>query len=81
MANLTHRTLDSTGKRTDASLVGKIIQHTGNKKTYVITGFAWNGEDDRWVFLHHVLGDSNVTIARPLDHLTGLRSDGLPRYL
>ena len=83
MADLTYNTKDSTGLVPDDSLIGVKLLHLGRMSVYHIDGFCWLGENDEWGYLHHeVRGDglNGPTIARPMHHLLGTRSNGEPRY-
>lgn len=65
-------------------LIGRVLRHTGNGNLYQIHGFCWLGESDEWGYLHSEVredGVPGVTIARPLSHLSGCRSNGDPRYV
>lgn len=61
-------------------LIGGTMRHTGNGKIYIILGYVWLGETDRWGYLHRARGEMGPMIARPMSHLEGTRSDGSPRY-
>jgi hypothetical protein len=83
MTDLTYITQDSTGLAPIPALIGVQLLHLGRMSKYQITGFCWLGASDEWGYLHHeVRGDglNGPTIARPLSHLTGNRSNGEPRY-
>lgn len=62
-------------------LIGGTMRHTGNGKTYVIIGYVWLGEADRWGYLHRAQGEMGPLIARPISHLDGYRSGGQTRYI
>lgn len=83
--DLTLNTPDKNGLSPVSSMIGVRLQHTGNKKVYVITGFCWLGDSDEWGYLHSQIvrddGLPGVTIARPFSHIYGKRSDGSPRYV
>ena len=81
--SLTYNTPDSLGVVPNMTLIGVRLLHLGRMAVYQITDFCWMGEHDEWGYVHHeVRGDglNGPTIARPLDHLTGVRSNGEPRY-
>ena len=83
MPDLTHLTHDEDRWVPDPHLIGKRLYHTGNGKTYQIFGFCWLGDTDRWGYLHAEVrldGLPGVTIARPMAHLDGRRSNGERRY-
>jgi len=83
MSSLTHNTQDSHGLVPNNELIGKRLLHLGRMSVYQITGFCWLGASDEWGYLHHeVRGDglNGPTIARPLAHIDGVKSDGKPRY-
>jgi hypothetical protein len=83
MSDLKYITPDSLGVQPDIDLIGVKLLHLGRMSMYQITGFCWMGETDEWGYLHHELrGDGlhGPTIARPLHHITGTRSNGEPRY-
>lgn len=61
-------------------LTGMVLRHTGNGKTYQITGSVWLGETDKWGYLHRAMGERGPVIARPLSHIKGKRRNGEPRY-
>lgn len=61
-------------------LIGGTMRHNGNGKTYVILGYVWLGETDRWGYLHRAVGEMGPLIARPMRHLEGNMSTGGPRY-
>jgi len=73
-----YNTFDRAGQRPNKNAIGSRIRHTGNQKIFTIMGFAWDGSTDLWHFLH--VGPDGITITRPLEHLTGARSDGAARY-
>lgn len=62
-------------------LIGGTMRHTGNGKRYVILGYVWLGETDEWGYLHRAVEEMGALIARPMDHLDGVRDDGTPRYV
>lgn len=62
-------------------LIGTLLKHTGNGKTYQITGSVWLGETDQWGYLHRAMGERGPMIARPLSHIKGTRSNGQRRYV
>ncbi len=83
-APLTYLTHDEDRWLPDMNFIGRKLLHRGNGKTYVVTGYCWLGETDRWGFLHSEIredGFPGVTIARPMSHISGDRSNGEPRYL
>lgn len=83
MSDLTFITRDSENRLPRIDLVGRKLLHTGNGKTYLVSGVCWLGATDEWGYLHAEIradGFPGVTIARPLSHLTGFRSDGEERY-
>lgn len=84
MADLTYLTEDIHGVTSDYSVgIGTKLLHLGRMSVYQITGFCWLGATDEWGYLHHeVRGDglNGPTIARPLSHIYGTRSNGEPRY-
>lgn len=75
---LTYQIYDDNGVVPSLSAIGTRLFHTGNGKTYTILGFAWNGDTDEWNFVH--VGPDGVLIVRPLSHIEGERSGGVPRY-
>lgn len=80
---LTLLTMDSDRWLPSVDLIGTRLVHLGNGKTYQITGFTWLGESDLWGYLHHELRDDGLqglTVARPLSHISGDRSNGERRY-
>ena len=83
MTDLTYTTPDSTNASPDPELIGTRLLHLGRMSVYQITGFCWLGGLDEWGYLHHeVRGDglNGPTIARPMHHIGGNRSNGKPRY-
>lgn len=64
----------------DPHMIGRSMRHTGNGKTYVILGYVWNGETDKWNYLHRAAGEDGPIITRPLSHLAGVRRNGENRY-
>lgn len=76
-----YSTPDTNGYVPEKGLIGQIVQHTGNRKTYEITGFAWMGDGDVWGFVHKRVDGSPPELCRPITHLTGNRSDGTRRYV
>lgn len=81
-ALLTHRVPDIHGNVPNMAWVNSRIRHSGNGKTYVVTGFAWMGATDEWGFVHHEfgVGPGAVLLCRPLSHMNGNRDDGTKRY-
>lgn len=80
---LTNDTIDVHGNSvTDYGFyVGMHLKHTGNGKTYVVHGFAWNGDTDTWGFFASQLAELNAAMVwRPLSHLAGKRNNGETRY-
>lgn len=83
---LDYSTPDVHGKIVDDGfqlLIGRRFVHSGNGKTYELVGFSWLGETDEWGFVMSRVTDDGLVappITRPLEHLTGDRSDGTPRY-
>jgi len=75
---LTYHTYDDNGQKPSMLAIGTRLFHTGNGKTYTITGFAWNGDTDEWNYVH--VGPDGIPIVRPLSHIEGERSGGVPRY-
>jgi hypothetical protein len=83
MTKLTYNIPDSVGRVPQDDLIGTKLLHLGRMSVYQIVGFCWLGATDEWGYLHHELqgtGLNGPTIARPLSHLTGTRSNGEPRY-
>lgn len=76
---LTLRTADVNGYVPNMDLIGVRLEHTGNCKVYVITGFAWLGDTGTWGFTH--LSPGGVICCRPMSHLLGKRDNGVPRYI
>lgn len=84
MAELTHNTKDAAGyvASMHTHLIGALLKHQGNGRTYIITGFAWMGATDEWGFVHHEAGNAfGVTIIRPISHVEGLMADNRARYV
>ena len=80
---LTLLTLDSIGQCPDTSLMGQMLRHNRNGRTYIIHGFCWDGKDDEWGFMHeeyHADGSRGITIVRPIHHIKGYTNDGKPRF-
>jgi len=80
---LTYHTTDVDGRTPNFLLIGQRLKHNGNGKTYLIHGFCFMGATDEWGFLHSELRDDGVpgvTLARPLNHIMGKRSNGELRY-
>lgn len=75
---LTYSTPDINGEVPMLELLGARKRHTGNGKIYTIMGFSWNGATDEWNNIH--VGPDGIPINRPLDHWTGNRDNGQPRY-
>lgn len=73
---------DSLGKLPDMNLVGQQFRHRGNGQIYTLTGYAWDGESDRWFFVmtKAIEGSYGVPVVRPLEHLEGNRENGSQRY-
>ena len=83
MSQLTYSTPDAHGSVPDNGLIGAMLFHLGCQRFYQITGFCWLGESDEWGYLHHEVRDDGLTgptVARPMSHLHGTRSNGEPRY-
>lgn len=76
---LTYKQEDKFGIVPNLNAIGTRMLHMGNHKVYTITGFAWNGDTDAWNYTH--VGPDGITIVRPIDHLTGNRENGMPRYV
>jgi len=74
MSKFHYGTTDSVGNIADPRLIGKVITHRGNNKTYRITGFCWLGETDEWGFLHSEDAEA-VVCCRPMRHLNRERYD------
>ena len=65
------------------NMLGTRLRHHGNGKLYIITGWCWLGATDEWGYLHSEWRDDGVpgvTIARPITHIYGRRSNGAARY-
>lgn len=77
--SFSYETRDVDNRTADLSLVGQKIRHTGNGKTYVITGLAWMGDTDEWGYVH--LSPEGVQCCRPMRHLNGQRDNGMQRYI
>lgn len=72
---------DTHGFLPDPSIVGNVLQHTGNEKQYLIVGFFWMSATDEWGYEHFEMGILNpVRIVRPLSHLAGMRRTNDFRY-
>jgi hypothetical protein len=82
---LTYATVDSHGFSPHADTLtpmpGVHMRHNGNGHTYVITGFAWLGENDLWGFLHRDVSYDSPMLCRPMSHIYGYRADGSQRYV
>lgn len=68
------KTVDKDGATPDMSLIGKQYRHSGNKKVYTLTGFAWNGNSDQWMTMTMREG-SLVPVVRTLKNFAGKRKD------
>lgn len=77
---LTFNTMDKDGYSPEEGLINEQFRHTGNGKVYTIKNFAFNGATDEWNFVMYA-EDSDVPIVRPMEHLTGKRENGEPRYI
>ena len=80
-----HKTPDKNGDVPNLSLRGLSFRHSGNKKVYTVSGFAWSGNTDEWMVLSQRDG-SEVTVARTLKNHGGKRRDEktgkmVPRYV
>lgn len=76
---LTFQTKDANGNTPDLELFGTRWQHTGNLKTYMVSGFSWDGERDIWQVI--MQSPDGVPVTRPLDHIYGERETGVVRYV
>lgn len=82
--SFSHKTPDKNGAVPDLSMRGQSFRHSGNKKVYTVSGFAWSGNTDEWMILAQRDG-SEVTVARTLKNHAGKRVDPktgkhVPRY-
>lgn len=80
---LTYETPDVDRWKPDDNLLGVKLLHLGNRKTYIVVGFAWMGATDHWGFLHQEVrpdGQRGVMLCRPMSHIGGERSNGERRY-
>lgn len=79
---LTYSTPDIHGDVPQWAWVGDRLKHSGNGKTYRVTGFAWMGATDEWGFIHveDGSGPMGVSLCRPMSHRDGVRDNGERRY-
>jgi hypothetical protein len=90
MTEFNHRTVDISGKQACdyQGLVGKVVIHQGNHKSYVISGFSWDGKEDLWQIVVQELGNpAAVKVNRSVDDFFGYLdkahagSADVPRFL
>jgi len=78
--DLTLETPDSLGYIPEVRLIGTNWQHYGNGHAYVIVGFTWNGETDRWMLRHYRFGTPGVEYCRTPENFFGLIDETRTRY-
>lgn len=66
-------TADKHGFIPNPSLIGVPFKHSGNGKTYTITGYVWLGDTDEWA-VTHTRSDSPVTFSRTVANFFGDRA-------
>lgn len=76
---ITHDTPDSRGYIPETALLGSQWFHYGNGHTYTLVRFAWNGEDDTWMYVHTRKGSTFEYLRTPAN-FHGLRESGHKRY-
>jgi len=80
---LTYDTVDANGQTAAQweNQIGAQVRHEGNKKTYVVTGFVWNGENDTWnIVMREAFNLRAVPVTRPMHQFFGSRMDENARY-
>ncbi len=77
--NFSHQTIDSTGQKAPAHMIGEIFHHRGNGHLYEIIGVCWIGDGDEWGFIHRRQG-CEVDCVRSYNNFFGHMSDGRKRF-
>lgn len=72
--------MDVDGRRPDYSLVSTHWCHFKRGDIYVITGFAWCGDTDKWHILHKEIGPSSVVYSRSFNNFFGDCARGFKRF-
>ena len=60
------KTADSIGYVPDLSLIGRKYKHYRNQKVYVVLGFQFDSERDRWTIAHKCPEDMSYEYPNPI---------------